>query len=628
MLSIIICGLLLCVSIMIIAQGIDFISRTPNKNINIRMFFYLCLAGMINNVCYSATVVMHESITRYTLEAVIWCTGIAFMGITVYLLAFLLDTDAKRTTLYTSIVLYMGIIFYIVDVILQGGLRHIDSWKNGHLYEPPFRIIVALILCLLYVYFIISMVFSYRNRRSRKRERVIYQLIMLVCILTLAANVGETIMHFMSIQAIPFRSLFMVVTVWCLKKAYFCHDALEICEKDYSEVLESNSNEPVVICNDEGTIVFMNKCAVIASVEEKEPLVGRLMTDLFTFSGGTAKDFFMPHTGAYSLTGIYNPTGRRCNLTVQNVYDAYGEVFTYIVTVYRLDNVSQVPNHESAAEEVAQESNITENIAVTEGAKILLVDDSPSTLKLLESVMKPFQMQTERAYSGEEAIQLLENGHRYDMIFIDHMMPDMDGVETTKQIRAMDGDYFSVVPIVFCTSTSIEESLTEFLKVRFNDFLSKPVSVKSLSDILTRWLWNRVTADKQQVTAPEEEIPTLPTSFGIKGIDEKLASKYIGDNETMYLALLHNFLKDMKDMVKDLEDFYQYYDRMRFRIFTHAMDAACKGIGAVELSGKAEKLEQACLNEDNQYIAANIQDYIFEFKELLKSIEAYLNTRK
>lgn len=626
MLSVIVCGLLLCVGIMTAAQGTEIMRSAPNKEMNIRMFFYLCMAGMINNVCNSAIVVMKAGMVRDVLEAVAWCTGIAFMGITVYLLAFLLDTDEKKTMLYTSVIVYLGIIFYLVDILLQGSTEYVRTWKIGQTWEPIFNMVVMTILCLLYIYFIVSMMYSYRNRRNKKRERIIFRLITVVCVLTLAADVGEVMMYFMAEQVLPLRSLLMVVTAWCLKKAHLSHEALAIRREDYAEVLEANSHESVVICNDEGTVIFINKCAAIAVVEEKESVVGKLLTDMFILSGDGVQDFFSPHTGVFSIAGIYNATGRRCNLTVQNVYDAYGEIFTYIVTIYRLEYNNPVQGKEAAVEnDGLQEQSVTEKAAVTEGAGVLLVDDSPASLKLLENLMSPFLMRLEKAYSGAEALQMLQAGNRYDMIFVDDTMPEMDGIETTKQIRAMEGEYFNQVPIVFCTATSIEENLTEFLKVRFNDFLTQPVSVKNVSDVLTRWLWKRVTETKTAVKEPDEKLQNVPIRLEIRGIDEKLAFQYIGDNETMYLTLLENFLSDMKDMVVDLEEYYTRYDRMRFRILTHAMKSACKGIGAIELSAEAERLEQACLNEDNSYIADNMQGYLTEFRELLKGIEACLN---
>lgn len=238
--------------------------------------------------------------------------------------------------------------------------------------------------------------------------------------------------------------------------------------------------------------------------------------------------------------------------------------------------------------------------------------------------MKVYEMNVEKAYSGEDAIALLESGRRYDMIFIDHMMPEIDGIGTTKHIRSMEGEYYVKVPIVFCTVTSIEENLSEFLKVRFNDFLHKPIEAKQLGDILARWLWNRATDSAERAEAEEEKILKVALIAGIQQIDEKVASKYIGDNEKMYIALLQNFQNDMKEMIQDLEACYEHFDRMRFRIFTHAMGSACKGIGAVKLSERALALEQACMSEDSQYIMTNMPEYLKDFRTLVSEIEEHL----
>ncbi len=625
MLSIIICALLLCTAIMVITQGRDILTMDDNKNMNVRMFFYLCLFAMVNNICHSGMMVMEQDLAYECLAAIAWCTNIAFMGVTVYLLAYLLDTEEKRTQIYTSIILYLGIIFYIVDIMLKGGMRHVERLYGGQKYESVFALTVMTVLCLLYVYFIVAMVYSYRNRRSRRRERVIFQYIMVVCTVTILSRLIEVVLHLLGYGALPINSLSMVVTAWCLKKAYICHEMLEIRREDYEEALEANSHEPVVICDDEGKVVFINKCAVISVVDEKESVIGKKLIDLFEFKESEKEVFFAPHTGVFTVSGTYRATGRRCNLTIQNVYDTYGEIFTNIITIYRIENINPLGNQVTAAVKEGQTvQSIPEVVDVTRGANILIVDDSPSALASLEEAMKVYEMNVEKAYSGEDAIALLESGRRYDMIFIDHMMPEIDGIGTTKHIRSMEGEYYVKVPIVFCTVTSIEENLSEFLKVRFNDFLHKPIEAKQLSDILARWLWNRATDSAERAEAEEEKILKVALIAGIQQIDEKVASKYIGDNEKMYIALLQNFQNDMKEMIQDLEACYEHFDRMRFRIFTHAMGSACKGIGAVKLSERALALEQACMSEDSQYIMTNMPEYLKDFRTLVSEIEEHL----
>ncbi len=624
MISIIVCGILLCTSVMIVSQGRDILRSIEVRDINTRLFFYLCLNGMINNICFSGMMVMKPSVARGCLNAVAWCSNVAFIGITVCLLAYLLDTERKKTELYTSVILYFGIIFYIVDIMLQGGIQHVVALHVISKYEAIFRSIFIIVLSLLYIYFVVSMIYSYRSRRYRKRERFIFRLVNTLCGITVIGILLEIASSMIPHSTfIPFQSVFMVATVFCLKKAYLGHQLLAIRREDYEEVLESNHHEPVVICDDEGTVVFINKCAMISIIDEKESVIGKKLVDLFDFSENG--DFFTAHTGVFTVSGIYHATGRRCNLTIQNEYDTYGEVFTNIVTIYRLEYTNPVTTKETVIRDNQNGMDASEAVDVTSGALILLVDDSPSALALLEGAMKPYQMNIEKAFSGSEAIHLLTEGKRYDMLFIDHLMPNMDGIETAKQIRSLEGDYFSQVPIVFCSATNIEENLSEFLKVRFNDFLSKPVSIKELSDILTRWLWNRASMIGLPKEEPQEVLH-MSAGLDIEGIDEGLAAKYIGDNKEMYFTLLKNFLNDMKEMITDLERNYEHYDRMRFRILTHAMFSACKGIGALELSERADRLEQACIQEDNQYISDQIEHYVKDFRDLLKHIASYLQT--
>ncbi|MDD6810612.1 MAG: ATP-binding protein [Lachnospiraceae bacterium] len=120
-------------------------------------------------------------------------------------------------------------------------------------------------------------------------------------------------------------------------------------------------------------------------------------------------------------------------------------------------------------------------------AKILIVDDNLVNLRVAAGLMKPFEMQITKARSGQEAIELLKK-EQYHIIFMDHMMPEMDGVEATHIIRAMDGEYYKNVPIIALTANAINGAKEMFLKEGLNDFIAKPISIRELSEKILDWL--------------------------------------------------------------------------------------------------------------------------------------------
>ncbi len=123
----------------------------------------------------------------------------------------------------------------------------------------------------------------------------------------------------------------------------------------------------------------------------------------------------------------------------------------------------------------------------THGARALVVDDNSINLIISQSVLEEYGVTVDTVLSGEEAITSVKD-IAYDIIFMDHMMPKMDGVETTEHIRAISGDRFAVVPIVALTANAVGDVRSEFLKAGMNDFLSKPLIIKELERVLRQWL--------------------------------------------------------------------------------------------------------------------------------------------
>ncbi|MDR1759178.1 MAG: response regulator [Fibrobacter sp.] len=122
-------------------------------------------------------------------------------------------------------------------------------------------------------------------------------------------------------------------------------------------------------------------------------------------------------------------------------------------------------------------------------AKVLVVDDIEVNLDVMEGLLLPYRVQVDSCLSGMEAVEKIEHNH-YDLIFMDHMMPGMDGVETTKRIRELDlrNPYYRDLPIVALTANAVNGMKEFFMENGFNDFLSKPISVNALNVILEKWI--------------------------------------------------------------------------------------------------------------------------------------------
>lgn len=157
----------------------------------------------------------------------------------------------------------------------------------------------------------------------------------------------------------------------------------------------------------------------------------------------------------------------------------YGKGTKFIVSIWQ-DIGYEEQNVEAA------ENTVEEEIPVNSG-KILIVDDNELNCDVASGIMELLGMQTTTVMSGRACLELLEKGERFDMIFMDHMMPEMDGLETMKKIRAMNED-MSLLPIVLLTANAVTGVREEMLREGFDDFLSKPIDVDELRRILIRFL--------------------------------------------------------------------------------------------------------------------------------------------
>ena len=166
------------------------------------------------------------------------------------------------------------------------------------------------------------------------------------------------------------------------------------------------------------------------------------------------------------------------------VESTYGQGTTFFFTIWQgLYEGSE--NHSHKSEEM--QGSIEDRIYPD--AKILVVDDNTVNLFIVEEMMEPLQCQVDTAESGEEAIELVKN-KKYDMIFMDYMMPEMDGIEATTIIRSLDDgeDYYKKVPIVALTGDGSDDTKEKFRLAGVNDFMEKPLEMKRIKEVLSLWI--------------------------------------------------------------------------------------------------------------------------------------------
>ena len=260
-------------------------------------------------------------------------------------------------------------------------------------------------------------------------------------------------------------------------------------------------------------------------------------------------------------------------------------------------------------------------------AKVLIVDDIYTNLKVAEGLLLPYKMKIDLCLNGKEAVSsVLEK--KYDMIFMDHKMPEMDGVEATVLIRKIEGDnnYYREVPIIALTANAMDDIVKIFMENGFSDYLAKPIDTLKLDALLEKWLpekkKNSVFDKKEQNI---EESRVIDDDMQIEGFDIMNGIAMSGGQIKSYLDILNTFYKDG---IKKIDQLNLYLATQKYELYEiniHALKSALANIGGYKLSEDAKNLEKACEKKDYEYIEKNTNEFINELEIVLGEIKKIVN---
>ena len=285
------------------------------------------------------------------------------------------------------------------------------------------------------------------------------------------------------------------------------------------------------------------------------------------------------------------------------------------------------------ASEVKEETNHKfENVLnfTAPEAKIMVVDDNEMNRKVALGLLEPLKMQIDTAENGKQALEMICS-KKYDLIFMDHMMPVMDGMEATKRLRGMEDAYCKNVPIIALTANAVVEARAKFFDVGMNDFATKPIDLKDICAKLRRWLPEEYIIENDM--SKEEDLKNSQIQEDvpvIEGLDVCEGIKNSGTQE-LFFSLLGDFYKliDMKatKIEKCLAD-----DLLRdYTIEVHALKNTARMIGAMKLSQWCYELEQAGNTEDREILEKETPGMLQlyrSYKEVLKPYAKMQNLEK
>ena len=273
----------------------------------------------------------------------------------------------------------------------------------------------------------------------------------------------------------------------------------------------------------------------------------------------------------------------------------------------------------------SQRSQAHENLPYAPEAKILVVDDNAMNLKVASQLLSLFGIQPRLASSGLEALECLRE-EEFDIVFMDHMMPKMDGIETLHEAENQQLRKEETVFVVL-TANAVAGARDKYLKEGFADYLSKPIDLLKLSKLLQKYLKKELFVEGPK----EEEAPKQKEEYPpIDGVDWNVAYANM-PNTSMLLDLMHTFFENSKQDADELDDYMEQVLVKReeegiesYRIKVHAMKNSCATLGAKEISEEAKALEYAARDEDLLFIEGHHEDFVSKYIALGEGIQKAL----
>jgi CheY-like chemotaxis protein/HPt (histidine-containing phosphotransfer) domain-containing protein len=255
-----------------------------------------------------------------------------------------------------------------------------------------------------------------------------------------------------------------------------------------------------------------------------------------------------------------------------------GSVFTVLLPLPKGDP-SMVPR------------NVDENLIMSKGeAKVLVVDDNAINLKVALAYLAVHNIKADAAGSGIEALKKAGE-KQYNLLFMDHMMPEMDGLEATAHIRAIETGWYKTIPIIALTANAVSGARELFLENGMNDFLSKPMNAAELNRVLATWL------PREMYTITQKKAQRSAFTAGLSA-PEKLIDRTIGianaaGNESFYEQLLADFKLNHEKDPEKIQNAMDMKDFATARRLAHTLKSISALVGATTLASAALAMEQA-----------------------------------
>ena len=255
-------------------------------------------------------------------------------------------------------------------------------------------------------------------------------------------------------------------------------------------------------------------------------------------------------------------------------------------------------------------------------AKILVVDDTVMNLTVVKGLLKQTKIQIYTAESGYECLHLVTKEH-YDIIFLDHRMPGIDGIETLKQMKNIPHNLNKDTPVISLTANAVSGARAQYIEAGFADYLTKPINSSALENMIIKYLpEDKVIISTEEVNSEDkktEEIKLPDWLIKVKGLNITDGINNCGSTD-LYIDALTVFAESVANGAREIAEYFEKADWKNYTTKVHALKSSARVIGANELSERAKRLEDA----GNSGYINEIKDNNAELLQLYLSYQAKL----
>jgi len=267
-------------------------------------------------------------------------------------------------------------------------------------------------------------------------------------------------------------------------------------------------------------------------------------------------------------------------------------------------------------------------------AKVLVVDDLQANLDVAASLMRKYKMQVDCVTSGKAAVERIKQEKpTYNAVFMDHMMPEMDGIEAAEAIRAIGTEYARTIPIIALTANAVVGTEELFYEHGFQAFITKPLDIMRLDSVIQQWVKDKSKEDASTESSKHSAISdTLACNSLLKkeepiieipGVNVEKGLYLCGGNRTNYRSVLRSYVADLSVILEKIRNVTEE-TLPTYAISVHGIKGASAGIGAEKVREAAQNLEEMAQNGDLSGIVANNDAFLKETECLVTAIKNWL----